>query len=74
MQTMTDTTSRALDVGRSAAHTLADTAETLTRRVRERDWTGALADARRIVQERPGVALIAAVVLGFFLKRALSAR
>jgi hypothetical protein len=64
--------SHAQELGRRAARTITDMADTVAQRVRERDLSGALSDVRRIVQEKPGAALLTAVVIGFVLARSLS--
>lgn len=66
--------SRAQQMGRRAARSIADIADTVAQRVRDRDLGGAISDVRRIVQERPGAALLTAVVIGFVLARSLSRR
>lgn len=65
---------RAREMGRRAAQGLTEVVETALRRVRERDVSGALSDVRRLVQERPGAALLTAAVLGFVLARSLTRR
>ena len=72
--TAADLGSRAMDAGRKAASTMASVMQTASRRMRDRDYRGALADVRRFVDERPGAALIAAAVIGFVLARSLSRR
>ena len=71
---ISDVGARARQIGRQAARSITDVAETVMQRVRDRDLGAALSDVRRIVQERPGAALLAAAVLGFVLARSLSRR
>jgi hypothetical protein len=69
---MSQAGAKAQAMGRRAAGTVTDVMETVMRRVRDRDVSGALSDIRRIVQERPGAALLTAAVIGFVLARSLS--
>lgn len=71
---MSPTRSRALDIGRRTARTVGSILETASRRVRDRDVRGAMADIREIVDENPGTALAAAAVVGFLLARSLARR
>lgn len=71
---LSPTRGRALEMGQRAARTLTDVADLVSRRVRDRDWSGVITDARRLVQEKPGAALLTAALIGFVLARSLSRR
>lgn len=71
---MSQTKSRVLDAGRRTASTVASAMETVSRRVRDRDFRGAAHDIRALVDEHPGAALAAAAVVGFVLARTLARR
>jgi hypothetical protein len=71
---MSQAGAHAREMGRRAARTLAEVAETAMRRVRDRDLSGALSDIRRLIDERPGAALLAAAAVGFLLARSLTRR
>lgn len=56
----------------SAAHTAADAVGTAADYVRDNDVQSMLADAKRLVKNNPGPALLIATALGFLIARTLS--
>jgi hypothetical protein len=55
-----------------AAHATADTLNHTAQYLREHDVASMLTDAKRLVKNNPGTALLGAAILGFVLARTLS--
>jgi hypothetical protein len=58
--------------GRRAAQAAADTLAHTAEYIRKSDATSVLADAKRLVRDNPGIAMLGAAIIGFVLARAWS--
>lgn len=56
--------------GRRAAHAAADTLSHTADYIRKSDAASVMADAKRLVRDNPGIAMLGAAIIGFVLARA----